>query len=78
MASTNFAVKNPENSRTIGYSKLNKLEESSSFRRGGVEKQKGILAVIYKKELVCKHLRETSGRKSWHDFCLYFYMVIMA
>ena len=37
-------------SRVLGYSKLNKLEKSSIFRECGVEKQKGILEVIYKKE----------------------------
>ena len=37
-------------SRVLGYSKLNKLEKSSIFRECGVEKQKGILEVIHKKE----------------------------
>ena len=34
----------------MGYSKLNKLEKSPIFAKRGVEKQKGILEVIHKKE----------------------------
>jgi hypothetical protein len=36
------------------YSLLNKLEENPKFEERGVEKQKGILEVIYKKESVFK------------------------
>ena len=41
-----------EISRLSNYSKVNKLEKSPNFKKGGVEKGKRILAVIYKKELV--------------------------
>jgi len=54
--------KNPEKSRVTGYSKLNKMEESPNFAKGGVEKKKRFLEVIYKKESLCKHLRKTRCR----------------
>ena len=47
----------------MGYSKLNKLEESSIFAKGCVEKQKGILEVIHKKEKPGRGNREKVGEK---------------